>query len=217
MVFIAVLLLLISPEDVLEMKNAFLTTRLAEGWENFVLWLPWSIFIDYISLFKTRFILRVLTHMRRKSATISLAIVVIDYVLYRLIFALGVVVVLLALGFIDGRFTFHNVNTLMWSIAPLVTSYISMQGPVPHVIELWLIFFWAGLAPSIWMWLYVAALFVTRFLLRSEKIVTWLRWALDVEKNPFRSIGGVAAALAFIASVAIILVSVEVSRISAAS
>ena len=67
-----------------------------------------------------------------------------------------------------------------------------------------------------WMWLYVAALFVTRGLLRSEKLVTWLRWALDIEKAPFRSIGAVAAALAFIASVAIILVSVEVSRISTA-
>ncbi len=38
---------------------------------------------------------------------------------------------------------------------------------------------------------------------------------LDVEKNPFRSIGAAAAALAFIVSVAIILVSAEVSRISA--
>jgi len=78
-------------------------------------------------------------------------------------------------------------------------------------------FYWAGFAPSIWLWLYVAALFVTRGLLRSEKLVNWLRWFLDVEKNPFRSIGAVAAALAFIASVAIILVSAEVSRISAAA
>jgi hypothetical protein len=76
--------------------------------------------------------------------------------------------------------------------------------------------FWAGFAPSLWMWLYVAALFVTRALLRSEKLVNWLRWALHVEKNPFRSIGAVAATLAFIVSVAIILVSAEVSRISAA-
>jgi hypothetical protein len=70
------------------------------------------------------------------------------------------------------------------------------------------------LAPSIWMWLYVLALFVTRGLLRSERIVNWLRWSLDVEKNPFRSIGAVAATLAFVMFVAIILVSVEVSRIS---
>jgi len=67
------------------------------------------------------------------------------------------------------------------------------------------------------MWLYVTVLFVTRGLLRSEKPVNWLRWALDVEKAPFRSIGVVAATLAFVASLAIIFVSAEVSRISAAS
>src|SRR5262249_25575903 len=88
---------------------------------------------------------------------------------------------------------------------------------VPRKIDLLSIVFWSGFAPSIWMWLYVAALFVTRALLRSEKLVNWLRWFLDVEKAPFRSIGGVAASLAFIASVAIIVVSAEVSRISAAS
>jgi hypothetical protein len=79
------------------------------------------------------------------------------------------------------------------------------------------VFFWAGFAPSIWMWLYVLALFIARGLLRSEKLVNWLRWALDFEKSPFRSIGAVAATLTFIASVAIILVSAEVSRIGAAS
>jgi hypothetical protein len=62
----------------------------------------------------------------------------------------------------------------------------------------------------------ILALFVTRALLRSEKLVNWLRWALDVEKSPFRSIGAVAAALSFVASVVIILVSVGVSRISTA-
>jgi hypothetical protein len=80
-----------------------------------------------------------------------------------------------------------------------------------------IILFWAGFAPSLWLWLYVFALFVTRAILRSEKLVNWLRWGLDVEKNPFRSIGAIAAGLAFIVSVAIILVSVEVSRISTAT
>jgi hypothetical protein len=84
-------------------------------------------------------------------------------------------------------------------------------------IKLFTVFFWAGFVPSIWMWLYVLTLFLTRTLLRSERMVHWLRWFLDVEKNPFRSIGAVAAALAVLGSVAIILISVEVSRISAAA
>jgi hypothetical protein len=83
--------------------------------------------------------------------------------------------------------------------------------------RLYFVLFWAGFTPSLWMWLYVIALFVTRGLLRSERLVNSLRWFLDIEKNPFRSIGAVAATFAFIASVAIILVSAEVSRISAAA
>jgi hypothetical protein len=220
MAFIVILLLLISPKDFLEMKDAFLTRDLAVGWENFVLWLPWSIFIDYLSLFKTRFILGLLTRMRRRNTTISIAILVIDYIVYRVLFALAVTVVIIVVGIVDGVFTFQNAPN-MWilgiDLVKGIFSYISVQGTIPHDIELWLIFFWSGFVPSIWMWLYVAALFVTRSLLRSEKLVNRLRWLLDVEKSPFRSIGAVAAALAFVASVAIILVSAEVSRISAAA
>jgi hypothetical protein len=47
------------------------------------------------------------------------------------------------------------------------------------------IFFWAGFAPSIWMWLYVLALFVTRALLRSERIVNWLEMVPE-QKTEFR-------------------------------
>jgi hypothetical protein len=65
------------------------------------------------------------------------------------------------------------------------------------------------------MWLYLLALF-TRVLLRSEKLVNRLRGLLDIEKAPFRSIGAVAAVLAFIASVAVLLISTEISRITAA-
>jgi hypothetical protein len=82
-------------------------------------------------------------------------------------------------------------------------------------VNLGFILFWSGFAPSLWIWLYVAALFVTRALLRSEKLVNRLRWLLDIEKAPFRSIGAVAAALAFLATVAILLLSAEVSRITA--
>jgi hypothetical protein len=48
-------------------------------------------------------------------------------------------------------------------------------------------------------------------LLRSEKLVNSLRWFFDV------AIGAVAAALAFVVSVVIILVFMEVSRISGAA
>jgi hypothetical protein len=117
---------------------------------------------------------------------------------------------------ISGPITIPDTNSDTGT--PTIEEVTEMMTHFPQVKDNWLfILFWAGFAPSIWMWLYVLALFVTRAFLRSEKLVNWLRWFLDVEKNPFRSVGAVAAALAFVASVAIILVSAEFSRISTAS
>jgi hypothetical protein len=194
-VFVAILGLLTDPEQVLYGARLDFEPRVIG------LWLPWSIVIDYGSLFKTRVILRILTRLKR--IEIAIAMLIIDYLVYYLIFLIGVA----AVGGSDQVMSDFLHGIIIHSFIP------------PHLNDeiFVFIFFWSGFAPSIWMWLYVTTLFVTRALLRSERMVNWLRWFLDVEKNPFRSIGGVAAALAFIASVAILLLSAEVSRIGAAA
>jgi hypothetical protein len=151
------------------------------------------------------------------------AIVVIDYIVYKLIFSFGMAFLIQCrdAGLLNSLTTWDFVATWASTLTTWyfleILNYYMWKSVFEYEIQLFTIFFWAGLAPSIWMWLYVLALFVTRALLRSERIVNWLRWFLDVEKNPFRSIGAVAAALAFIASVAILLGSAEVSRIGAAA
>jgi hypothetical protein len=212
MVFIGILGLLITPKEALQtMRMVFVAIIYQGDWRVLALWFPWSIAIDYVSLFKTRVILRVLTRMRFRNTMISAAILGIDFLVYKLLFTLRFLVVGLVLAGITLGWT--NVEWPTDFIGPLTEVFTH----VPNAKDDSFIFFWSGFVPSIWMWLYVLALFVTRGFLRSEKLVGWLRWFLDVEKNPFRSIGAVAATLAFIASVAIILVSAEVSRISAAS
>ena len=210
MAFIGILCLLISPRAILFQATDISdsdTFRLLIG--LLALWLPWSILIYYVSLFKTRVILRVL--LRTQLQSLALAMVVIDSFVYSLIFHVGIVIIVM----IDAALLSQGVASAQ-AISLLQLFVFGSRVPtISHPLNF--ILFWAGFTPSIWMWLYVLALFVTRGLLRSEKLVNWLRWALDVEKAPFRSIGVVAATLAFIASVAIILVSAEVSRISAAS
>jgi hypothetical protein len=183
-------------------------------WVKVILWLPWSILIDYLSLFKTRIILEVLARLRHSSNLIALPILGIDFIVYKLIFSVGFLLM-------TSVFLVIAAPTVSWPA--VMQQSFQIQTIIHDMItygfrdELTFIFFWAGFAPSIWMWFYVFALFVTRGLLRSEKLVNWLRWALDVEKAPFRSIGAVAAGLAFVACVAIILLSVEISRITAAT
>jgi hypothetical protein len=54
--FICILVVLIYPKEAFEMTGTFLR----EGeWVALALWLPWSILVDYVSLFKTRVILSV--------------------------------------------------------------------------------------------------------------------------------------------------------------
>jgi hypothetical protein len=199
MAFISILLLLIAP-------TKFSANFFAMAVE-LSLWLPWSILIDYFSLFKTRLILGILTRINNMKGLISVCILLLDYFIYRVIFVMGTAVV-----FIGGLF--HEKPDLQWGLDAIFAKSLSLFPSAESQVT---VYFWAGFAPSIWMWLYVAALFVTRALLRSERILNWLRWCLDVEKAPFRSIGAVAAALAFIASVAIILISAEVAWIRGAT
>ena len=224
MAFVALLVFLMYPKEFFKMVREFLWVdpeKMAESyqplygtWLWFALWVPWSVLVDYVSLLKTRLILRFLTQIRRRIVLVAVTILAIDYIAYQLIFFIGALLVTLAFQGFGTSVT----KTLLLFIPIIVEANIRslsigrlLAPPENTVLS---IFFWGGLAPSIWMWLYILALFVTRGLLRSERIVSWPRWALDIEKTPFRSIGAVAATLAFIASVAVILVSAEVARIS---
>jgi hypothetical protein len=171
-----------------------------------------------VSLFKTRFILGVLTRVRQVNQLAAIAIGGIDYIVYRLLAFIGVMVIAVVDNMVmapDMEIILEPREIIMLVIDAIVGNNFLPFFPTSP--QFGIILFWAGFAPSLWLWLYVFALFVTRALLRSERLVKSLRWFFDVEKNPFRSIGAVAAAFAFIASLAIILVSVELSRISTAS
>ena len=212
--FMIVVSLLIDPDS----SRIFpLRYKIWDPWIFIATFLTWNIVIDYISLFKTRIVLWLLSRMHRQTAIAAIAILALDYVAYRIIFTVGNSLAVSVSGFFDSE----QPITRTWKLVKVnvedITSDFGLLLTYMHPGNWSFVMFWAGFAPSLWMWLYVAALFVTRGLLRSEKLVSWLRWALDIEKAPFRSIGAVAATLAFIASVAIILVSAEVSRISAAS
>jgi hypothetical protein len=219
MAFIGILALLINPH--------LIKAAIVMGWTSLAGWLPWSIIIDYISLLKTRVVLRSIARLQLRNMFVAIAVLVVDLFLYIAVFNLGLTILMVLPIIFSG--TLDDVKGFIsnyWVVMPTINP-CSIDLRFPERLPaseselcatqlFFFIIFWSGFVPSIWMWLYVLALFVARPLLRSEKLVNWLRWFLDVEKNPFRSIGAVAAALAFIGSVVILLVSAEVSRISAA-
>jgi hypothetical protein len=61
-------------------------------------------------------------------------------------------------------------------------------------------FYYTGMLPSVWMWLYIGAASVAGALVKSEKPIKRIIWALDVEKSPIRSVGVIAGAMVFVAA-----------------
>ena len=82
MALIGIILFLISPAEAI--TNIIFPGWRAGQWLTVQIWLPWSIFIDYVSLFKTRLILRFVNN--RRNTAVAVAIMCIDYLVYRLIF-----------------------------------------------------------------------------------------------------------------------------------
>ena len=68
------------------------------------------------------------------------------------------------------------------------------------------IFFIAGLVPSAWVWLYAVSVMITRIVAPSQRSITFLRGSLDIENQPFRAVGTIAAALTLVIGWVIILV-----------
>ena len=102
MTFIGILVFMIDPKGAFEMlRNIFLGQKACYrypgvircddfyDWVKVILWLPWSILIDYLSLFKTRIILELLARLRHNSNLIALPILGIDFMVYKLIFSVG--------------------------------------------------------------------------------------------------------------------------------
>jgi hypothetical protein len=106
--------------------------------------------------------------------------------------------------------TFTNISDAIW--------WFLRYGPTLSVEKVGNpsigIFYYSTFFPSVWLWILILSLYVFRFAYFIIGAGRFANWFLDVDRQPFRSIGAVAATLAFIVSVVIILVSAEVSRIS---
>jgi hypothetical protein len=44
--------------------------------------------------------------------------------------------------------------------------------------------FWAGMVPSIWLWLYIAGSLLVRLIASSEALLRFLTYFLDIREHP---------------------------------
>ena len=188
----------------LRQNAAFRTNEPEHQFLFYVIALSWSFLsiflVDYLYLLKTRVILGYLSEtIRSKSVTVVVLIsdFVIGYVLFATLFSLyALPIELLWLPERIGE-TLADVRNWPAQDLHLFLPVIFWQKIVSPA-------FYAGMLPSIWLWIFVAAVFVARFLPMGGPAFKKLLRFLDIERKPFRSVGIISAALVFAISAVMI-------------
>lgn len=120
-----------------KLKNAFLSKLFDIYWStpekfeigNFATWLIWSLFIDYISLYKTRLILRAL----RSYIFISPILCLIDFFITYIIYIIGVFLLSLLPLLLHWKFLHPPAVSLETSMALIMVTVIYGKATIPHL------------------------------------------------------------------------------------
>jgi len=161
----------------------------------------WSIVPDYFNLLKTRKVLGLITARQINRPSVLVVILFADFLIGYAIFILTC----LPMGLFSLHFVLFLQGKVDWN--HLVSNFGFSPLPITSGIE-WPfeMFFWPGMVPSIWLWLYLAATLVVRLAVRTAPVFRFSIYFLDIDQHPIRSVGIVAAAL--VSCVYIVLVAI---------
>lgn len=147
-------------------------------------------FIDYLNLWKTRGLISLFHY--HKTSVIVIAVALVDLVIWYFVFTLLAmifqVIPLPGPGDIQTSY-FYRMSTEIeeWNIWGMAyPSAMFYYYPYAN-------YFWIGMVPAVWLWLNVAAAAVTMVFAKSQRILGFWLYALDIENHPLRSVGFVAA------------------------
>jgi hypothetical protein len=149
------------------------------------IWVPFSIFLDYIILYKTRLVIGILSVRQYTIATI-IAVGLLDIII-------GYYIFFIILGSFQNLVEFAELPDESWYLPFYTYDAPFILWPINSVSAL----FYASALPSLWLWLFIASIIFARVITHSQGALGWLRWFLDIESAPFRSVGVVAAGLSF--------------------
>ena len=182
-------------------RNAILSPLVIElGGLFLILYTAFSIVPDYINLYKTRVVIRWLGLIRRSHFSYALVLLVLDFVL--------------------GLILFHVFSQFVLSVGAIYsddpinegaswyTAFVNLFSGI-ELEALWetatfahytSILFYAGMVPSMWLWVAVGAVILTRLIARSAPVAGFSIWFLNVKDTPYRSVGMIASICVFLAT-----------------
>jgi hypothetical protein len=135
-----------------------------------ILYACWSLIPDYLNLWKTRALLQFFANRQRSHPIIFMVFVACADLIG------GFIVFYTIIGVLIFR------TTIDWEM---------FQGLVYELPFANL--FWAGMVPSLWLWLNLMAVTFTTLMNKSSRYFEFMFHRLDVEEHPIRSVGFVAA------------------------
>jgi hypothetical protein len=159
---------------------------------------------DYISLFETRLMLRVLRWIRGVSVG-SILVLVLDGVITFSTAIIGANVGyafsshFLEAAWLGRVLEVFTIPGLAFDVMHRLTEYmrevflVSKNGQSGYSVTRLIVF--PGCLSSIWLWLYVASGFIVKFSRWFDAVFDWFNSKVDIERKPLSAIGLVAGAL----------------------
>jgi len=152
-----------------------------------------NIIPDYFSLLESRFIIKVMSN--KKSLMFWFGLIIVDLLATTMIFIISVsIVILLDRLFISGNFE-GFIELYKSIIFPQIVKGLSFQNLDREFPSLG-IFFYSTFFTSAWVLLYALSGGLVRLTVGGRPVLHFLKWFLDIENHPVRSIGIIAGAFA---------------------
>jgi hypothetical protein len=157
---------------------------------SLVAYAVWSIVPDYFNLLKTRKVLGLITARQISRPSVLVFILFADFLFGYAIFILTC----LPMGLFSWHFVLFLIGGVDWN--HVVSNFTFTPLPISSGLKPpYEMFFWPGMVPSIWLWLYVVATLVVRLAARTAPVVRFSNYFFDIDQHPIRSVGIVAATL----------------------
>ena len=143
-------------------------------------WALWALIPDYLNLLKTRQMLEFLVARQIRGTFTLLSITFVDLVIGFLVFTLGIFLISMVIR--------EPLSERLADVLDALRDVPRFTYPAANV-------FWAGMMPSLWLWVYVLAAQITKLISRTTSLFHFLTYFLDIDAHPMRSVGVVAAIL----------------------
>ena len=141
---------------------------------------------DYFSLLESRFVIDLMKDCKKAICFVSL--IFLDICLTVAIFMLSLVslVIFVNVIILGESIQHYDVNYFSKELRKLTSMENTRDEPAFGI------FFYSTFFTSFWVWIYAAAVGTARFLNASANVIRLLKWFLDIEGHPIRSIGVIA-------------------------